>query len=57
MEEEESTSYSVGFSESLSAPGLQVHRIKLRDGVLTTLLRKLSPPQLFDGTRLKVTNL
>ncbi|XP_045511060.1 uncharacterized protein LOC123705982 [Colias croceus] len=57
MEEGESTNYPVEFLESLSAPGLPAHKIKLKVGLPIILLRNLSPPKLCNGTRLKVCNL
>ncbi|CAH2100272.1 unnamed protein product [Euphydryas editha] len=57
MEEEESTNYPEEFLESLSDPGQPAHIINLKVGVPIMLLRNLSPSQLCNGTRLKVTNL
>ncbi|CAH0407953.1 unnamed protein product [Chilo suppressalis] len=51
------TSIKFEFLNFLSASGLPAHTIKLKVGVPIMLLRNLSPPKLYNGTRLKIISL
>lgn len=57
VEQDDATHYPVEFLNSLSASGLPAHTIKLKVGVPIMLLQNLSPPKLFNRTRLKVISL
>ncbi|XP_053597225.1 ATP-dependent DNA helicase PIF6-like [Microplitis demolitor] len=54
---DDATNYTVDFLNSISVPGLPSHTIKLKIGAPIILLRNLNPPQLCNGTRLRVTKL
>ncbi|RVE52772.1 hypothetical protein evm_002645 [Chilo suppressalis] len=56
-DEQEATNYPIEFLNSLNMPVLPSHEICLKIGIPIILLRNLRPPQICNGTRLKVTQL
>ena len=57
LNEEDAVHYPTEFLNTLSASGLPAHTLKLKLGVPIILMRNLKPPQLCNGTRLKVRSL
>lgn len=54
---DDAINYPVEFINSLKPSGLPYHKLILRVGTPVMLLRNLKPPQLCNGTRLKVKAL
>ena len=54
LEPNESVNYPSKFLNSLDLPGFPLHALQLKIGVPIILLRNISPPKLWNGTRLVV---
>lgn len=56
-EQDDAVHYPIEYLNSIAAPGLPPHELKLKIGIPVILLRNLHPPKLCNGTRLRVVSL
>ncbi|XP_043467393.1 ATP-dependent DNA helicase pif1-like [Leptopilina heterotoma] len=57
INDDDSVHYPIEFLDSVTAPGLPAHEIKVKVGAPIMLLRNINPPKLCNGTRLRVRTL
>ncbi|GBM35587.1 hypothetical protein AVEN_121038-1 [Araneus ventricosus] len=57
MDKEQAVYYPTEFLNFLNPPGMPPHMFNLKLDSSIMLLRNLDPPKLFNGTRLRVSNL
>jgi ATP-dependent DNA helicase PIF1 len=53
----ETVKYPTEFLNSLDLPGMPLYKLQLKVGSPVILLRNLSPPRLYNGTRLVIKKL